>query len=131
MVELGTLSEVQLVLLRSLVNGVYLQLHSGDGLLHGGHRYLHRAHPPLNGSQSLHDLRIVDLRFRRRDGLGGGSHVRKTNKHGSRYGHLIIGVISSQLSIGLHQSLLADGLLNLHLRFSNNIDPKLKNDLSE
>jgi hypothetical protein len=36
-----------------------------------------------------------------------------------------------QLCIRLHQSLLADGLLNLHLRFSSNVDAGLKNDLSE
>jgi hypothetical protein len=29
---------------------------------------------------------------------------------------------SPQLCIRLHQSMLADGLLNLHLRFSNNVD---------
>jgi hypothetical protein len=46
MMELEALSEVQLVLLHTLVNGVHFQLHSGDGLLHGGHRNLHSAHPP-------------------------------------------------------------------------------------
>jgi len=51
--------------------------------------------------------------------------------HGSSYGHLIIGVISPQLRIGLHQGLLADGLLDLHLRFASDIDSRLKDNLSE
>jgi hypothetical protein len=43
---LEALLEVQLVLLYALVDGVHFQLHSGDGLLHVGHRNLHSAHPP-------------------------------------------------------------------------------------
>jgi hypothetical protein len=58
-------------------------------------------------------------------------HIRKADWHSSRWGHLIIGVISPQLRIGLHQCLLADGLLDFHLRFSSDIDSRLKNNLSE
>jgi hypothetical protein len=64
MMKLQALLKVQLVLLYTQVDGVYL-------LLHGGHSHLYTAHPPLNGSKGLHDLGIVDLRLRGRDGLGG------------------------------------------------------------
>jgi hypothetical protein len=64
MMKLQALLKVQLVLLYTQVDGVYL-------LLHRGHSHLHTAHPPLNGSKGLHDLGIIDLRLRGRDGLGG------------------------------------------------------------
>jgi hypothetical protein len=51
--------------------------------------------------------------------------------HSSRWGHLIIGVISLQLCIRLHQCLLADRLLDFHLRFAIDIDARLKNNLSK
>jgi hypothetical protein len=35
MMELETLSEIQLVLLYTQIDGVHLLLHGGDGLLHG------------------------------------------------------------------------------------------------
>jgi hypothetical protein len=78
MMLLDVLLEVQLVLLHTLVDGVHLLLHRGDGLLHG-------AHSTLNGSYGLHYLRIIYFRLRRREGLRGGSHIRKANKHGSKY----------------------------------------------
>jgi hypothetical protein len=118
--ELEALPKVQLVLLHMQVDGVHCLLHGSDGLLHGGHGELHRTHSSLNGSQGLHYLRIIDIRLRRQDGLRGGSHVQKTDRHGSR--DLIIRIISPLLCIGLHQSLLADGILNLHLRLSSNTD---------
>jgi len=37
-------------------------------------------------------------------------------------GHIIILIISPQLSIGLHHSLLTDRILDLHLRFTSNTD---------
>jgi hypothetical protein len=120
MMELETLPEVQLVLLYMQIDGVHL-------LLHGGHKELHGTHPSLNGSQGLHYLRIIDFRLRRRDGLRGGSHIRKAYRHGSR--HIVISIISLQLCIGLHQSLLADRILNLPLQLSRNTDAGLKNNL--
>jgi hypothetical protein len=39
-----------------------------------------------------------------------------------RWGHIIILIISPQLSIGLHQGLLADRVLDLHLRLASNTD---------
>jgi hypothetical protein len=44
---------------------------------------------------------------------------------------IIILIISSQLGIRLHQRLLADGVLNLHLGLASDIDAWLQNDLSE
>jgi hypothetical protein len=35
------------------------------------------------------------------------------------------------LGIGLHQGLIVDGILDLHLRLSNYINALLQNDLSE
>jgi hypothetical protein len=35
LIELETLSEIQLVLLYTQIDGVHLLLHGGDGLLHG------------------------------------------------------------------------------------------------
>jgi len=55
--KLQALLKVQLVLLYTQVDGVYL-------LLHGGHSHLHTTHPPLNGSKGLYDRGIVDLRLR-------------------------------------------------------------------
>jgi len=49
--------------------------------------------------------------------------------HSSR--HVIIRILSSQLRIRLHQCLFAEGLLDLHPRFSINIDTGLKDDLSD
>jgi len=72
-------------------------------------------------------LRIIDFLLGRWDGLRGGSHARKADRHGSR--DIIIRIISPQLGIGLHQSLLADRILNLHLRLSSNTDAGLKNNL--
>jgi hypothetical protein len=125
--ELETLPEVQLVLLYTQVDGVHLFQHSSEGLLHGGLRKLHGTHPSLNGSQGLHYLRIIDFWLRRPDGLRGGSHIRKSYRHGSK--HIVIRIISLQLCIGLHQSLLADRILNLHLWLSSNTDARLKNNL--
>jgi hypothetical protein len=39
-----------------------------------------------------------------------------------RRGHIIILLIVPQLSIGLHQSLLANRILDLHLRLVSNTD---------
>jgi hypothetical protein len=39
-----------------------------------------------------------------------------------RHGHIIILIISPQLSIGLHQGLLADKVLNLHPQLASNTD---------
>jgi len=50
MMELETLSEIQLVLLYTQIDGMHLLLYSSDGLLHGGHRELHGTHTSLNGS---------------------------------------------------------------------------------
>jgi hypothetical protein len=90
-------------------------------------RELHGTHTSLNGSWGLHYLRIINVKLRRWDVLRGGGHVRKAYRHGSR--DIIIRIISLQLGIGLHQSLLADRILNLHLRLSSNIDAGLKGDL--
>jgi hypothetical protein len=45
--------------------------------------------------------------------------------------HILIGLISSQLRIGLHQHLFAKGQLDLHPTLSINIDSRLEDDLSE
>jgi hypothetical protein len=124
MMVLEALLEIQLILLYPLVDGMYLLLYRSDGLFHG-------THASLNSSQGLHNLWKIELWLWRRDCLRGWSHIWKTDWHGSRNGYLIIGVISPQLCIRLHQSLLADGLLNLHLRFSSYVDGGLKDDLSE
>jgi hypothetical protein len=63
MVELEALPEVQLVLLYPEVDGANLLLHGRDRLLHGGHRQLHGAHAPLDSCQSLHNLRIANIRL--------------------------------------------------------------------
>lgn len=83
---LQALLEVQMGLLHPLTDGPHLQLNGGHGLMHGGHelwhsghRHLHIAHSPLKSSNSLHDLRNIDLWLRRRDCLRGWSHVWKSN----------------------------------------------------
>jgi hypothetical protein len=64
MMGLETLLKVQMGLLHPLVDVPHFQLQGGEGLLHGGH-------PSLNGSKGLHNLRIIDLRLRWRDGMRG------------------------------------------------------------
>jgi hypothetical protein len=92
MMKLKALLEVQLILLHPLPDRAHFLLHKGDGLLH-------IVHPSLESTQCLHNPRIIDLRLGWRDSLGGGSHIWKANMHSSRYGLLIIGIISPQLSI--------------------------------
>jgi hypothetical protein len=48
-----------------------------------------------------------------------------------RRGHIIILIISPQPIIGLHQGLLADRVLDLHLWLASNTDDCLYNNLSE
>jgi len=43
---------------------------------------------------------------------------------------IIISIVSPQLGIRLHQHLLANGILDLHLRLSSYTDTWLQNDLS-
>jgi len=64
MMGLEALLNVQMGLLHPLVDGPHFQLH-------GGHSHLHIAHAPLKGSKGLHNLRNIDLRLRRRDGMRG------------------------------------------------------------
>jgi len=129
MMDLETLLKVQVGLLHPLANGPHFKLHGGHGLLHGGHRHLHIAHPPLKSSKSLHNLRNIDLLFRRRDSVRGWRYVRKSNMHRNR--HILIRILSPQLRIWLQQSLFAEGLFHLHPRLSINIDTGLQDDLSK
>jgi hypothetical protein len=71
MMDLETLLKVLVGLLHPLADGPHFQLHGGHGLLRGGHRHLQIAHPPLKSSKSLHNLRNIDLWFRRRDSVRG------------------------------------------------------------
>jgi len=77
--------------------------------------------PPLNSGQRLHNLRIPDIRLWWRNSLRRGHHIWYADRN-RRRGHIIILIISPQLSIGLHKSLLADRILDLHLRLTSNTD---------
>jgi hypothetical protein len=64
MMDSKALLKVQMGLLHPFVDGPHFELQGGDGLLHGGHS-------SLNGSYGLHDLRIISLWLRWRDGMRG------------------------------------------------------------
>jgi len=40
-------------------------------------------------------------------------------------------IVMPQLGIGLHEGLFVEGILNLHLGFSSNINARLQDDLSK
>jgi hypothetical protein len=108
MMELETLSEVNLVLLYTEVNGVNL-------LLHG-------THAPLYSCQCLQNLGITGILLRWWSSLRRGRNIWYSYRNMRRRGNIIILIISPQLSIGLHQSLLTDRILDLHLRLASNTD---------
>lgn len=77
---------------------------------------MHSTHPALDSCQCLHDLRIAGILLRWQRSLGGRRHARYAYRDRWRRGHLIvIRIISPQLSIRLHQRLLAQWILDLHL----------------
>jgi hypothetical protein len=112
--ELEAHPKVQLILIYTEVSGLNLLLHGRDRLLHG-------THAPLDSCQCLHNLRIAIILLWRQSNLGRRRHARYAYRNRRRR-HIIIGIISPLLSIGLHQSLLADRILNLHLRLASNTD---------
>jgi hypothetical protein len=63
---------------------------------------------PLNSSQCHHNLRIAGIRLWWWNSLRRGRHIEYADRNKRRLGHIIILIISPQLSIGLHQSLLVD-----------------------
>jgi hypothetical protein len=67
-------------------------------------------------------MRITGILLRWWSSLRRGRHIWYSYRNIRRQGHIIILNISSQLSIGLHQSLLADRILDLHLRLANNTE---------
>jgi hypothetical protein len=67
-------------------------------------------------------MRIADIRLWWWNSLIRRRHIWYADRNRRRRGHIIIRIISPQLSIGLHQSLLADRILNLHLRVTSNTD---------
>jgi len=59
--------------------------------------------------------------WRRRSSLKGGSFIGHHNMNGRGLWSVIL-IFTPQLGIGLHQGLLADGILDLHLRLSSYIN---------
>jgi len=83
---------------------------------------MHGTHAPLNSSQCLHNLRVASILLWWQNSLRRGCHIWNAYRNRRRRGHIIILLIELQLSIGLHQSLLADRILDLHLRLASNTD---------
>jgi hypothetical protein len=97
------------------VNRVNLLLHTRNCQLHG-------VHAALKCNQSLQYLSIANiLLWRWRSSLRRGCHIRYCYMN-MRGLWIIILIISSQLGIRLHQSLLAHGVLNLHLGLASDTD---------
>jgi hypothetical protein len=48
----------------------------------------------MDSCQSLHNLRIADIRLRWRCSLGGGSHTRYAYRNRRRWEHIVIRIIS-------------------------------------
>jgi hypothetical protein len=65
--------------------------------------------------QCLQILSITNILLWWRSSLRGGGHVRDCYRNRRGWWHIIIRIVSPQLGIGLHQSLLADGILDLHI----------------
>jgi hypothetical protein len=117
-----TLLDVQLALLHAKVDRVNLLLHDINGLLHRRHSQLHGTHASLKCNQSLHYLSITCiLLWRWQSSLRRGCHIKYCYMN-MRGLWIIILTVSPRLVIRLHQRLLANGVLDLHLGFASYTD---------
>jgi uncharacterized membrane protein YqaE (UPF0057 family) len=81
--------------------------------------------PPLYRCQCLQNLSITDILWRWKSRLRRGCHIRYCYRNMRGWWHIIIRIVSPQLGIGLHQSLLADGILDLHLWLTSYTNARL------